>query len=133
MIGPSSSLDSSFYAHYESGVEKKRLLKEGSHSLEFYQTKQILSKYIPKKPVTILDIGGGPGQYSFWLASIGHHVHLVDIVPLHVRQAQETQRRSKTRLASITLGDARILDFDSSTAHYVLMFGPLYHLVQRKE
>ncbi len=128
----SSSLDSTFQAHYRSGVEKDRLLK-GSSNLEFYRTKQILSRYLPKRHVTILDIGGGPGRYSFWLAEMGHSVHLVDILPLHVQQAHESQRKTGSPLASISLGDARELDFEDKFADVVLMFGPLYHLVRETE
>ena len=126
------SLDSAFYSHYESGIEKNRLLS-GTNNLEFYRTKRILLRFIPRKPVTILDAGGGPGRYSFWLAGKGHRVHLVDIMPVHVQQARDVQRRSTRRLASISLGDARRLDFDDRTFDIVLLFGPLYHLVQRKE
>lgn len=54
-------------------------------------------------------------------------------MPLHIQQARDVQRRSKRQLASISLGDARLLDFDNRTADIVLLFGPLYHLVQRKE
>ena len=36
-------------------------------------------------------------------------------------------------MASITLGDARNLDFEDRIADIVLMFGPLYHLVKKKE
>src|SRR5207247_6861379 len=36
-------------------------------------------------------------------------------------------------LASINLGDARRLDFDDGYADIVLLFGPLYHLVRKKE
>src|SRR5438093_7845351 len=128
----SQSLDSAFYSHYESGVEKNRLLI-GTNTLEFYRTKQILSRFLPKRPVTILDVGGGPGRYSFWLAGKGHRVHLVDIVPLHIKQARYEQRKSKHKLASITLGDARKLDFHDRTMDIVLLFGPLYHLVQSRE
>lgn len=67
------------------------------------------------------------------MASKGHKVHLVDIVPLHVRQAKQRERRSKTLLASIALGDARDLGFESGVADIVLLFGPLYHLVRKKE
>jgi len=88
------SLDSAFYSHYESGVEKNRLLS-GTNNLEFYRTKQILSRFLPRKPSTILDAGGGAGRYSFWLAGKGHSVHLVDVMPLHIQQALEVQRRSK--------------------------------------
>ena len=133
MTARSPSLDSSFYRHYGSGVERNRLQSSGSNSLEFYRTKEIVGRFLPKRSTTILDIGGGPGRYSFWLASKGHKVHLVDIIPLHVRQAKERQRRSKAHLASITLGDARDLDFEDRTADIVLLFGPLYHLVQKRE
>src|SRR6266568_8713302 len=102
MKNDSQSLDSAFYSHYESGVEKNRLLS-GTDSLELYRTKQILSRFLPTKPVTILDVGGGPGRYSFWLAGKGHRVHLIDIMPLHIQQARDAQQRSKHRLASIKL------------------------------
>ena len=105
----------------------------GSNSLEFSRTKEILERFLPKKPVTILDVGGGPGRYSFWLASKGHQVHLIDIVPLHIEQAKEAQRKSRAKLASITLGDARSLDFESEMADTVLLFGPIYHLVRRED
>ncbi len=128
----SPSLDSVFQSHYRSGVERDRLLQSSSN-LEFYRTKQILSRYLPRRPVTILDIGGGPGRYSFWLAEMGHSVHLIDVFPLHVKQARESQRKTKHPLASISLGDARELDFEDKFADAVLMFGPLYHLVRKKE
>jgi ubiquinone/menaquinone biosynthesis C-methylase UbiE len=128
-----ASLDSSFYRHYNSGVEKNRLLSTGSNSLEFYRTKEILERFLPQKRIAIIDVGGGPGRYSFWLASKGHTVHLVDVVPLHVRQAKEVQKRSRVRLASVTLGEARDLDFEERVADMVLLFGPLYHLVRKRE
>lgn len=128
----SASLDSAFYAHYNAGVENNRLL-HGTSSLEYYRTKQILSRHLPRKRATILDIGGGPGRYSFWLAGKGHRVHLVDAMPLHIRQARATQRRARRPLASISLGDARNLDFEDRIADIVLMFGPMYHLVEKKE
>ena len=81
-------LDSDIEAHYESGVEKDRLIKD-TERLEFHRTKQIISRYLPKKPATILDIGAGPGVYTSWLAEMGHIVHLVDPTPLHVTQAKE--------------------------------------------
>src|SRR5438477_12085899 len=127
-----SSLDSAFYAHYQAGVERNRLL-HGTSSLEYYRTKQIVSRYLPRRRGTILDIGGGPGRYSFWLAGKGHRVHLVDAMPLHVRQARAAQRRARLPLASISVGHARKFNFEDRTADTVLLFGPLYHLVERKE
>jgi ubiquinone/menaquinone biosynthesis C-methylase UbiE len=128
----SPSLDSNFRAHYNAGVEKDRLLG-GTSNLEFERTKRILSRYLPRKPATILDVGGGPGRYSFWLAKMGHRVHLVDVLPLHIRQAHELEKRSENHLVSINLGDARSLDFEDKSVDIVLLFGPLYHLVRKNE
>ena len=36
-------------------------------------------------------------------------------------------------LASMTVGDARKLEFEDASADAVLMFGPMYHLVERAE
>ena len=128
----SQSLDASFHSHYDEGVEKNRLL-EGVSNLEFERTKRILSRYLPKRPLVIIDAGGGPGRYSFWLGDMGHSVHLIDVLLLHVRQARQLQHRSKNRLASIRLGDARSLKFEDGFADIVLLFGPLYHLVRKNE
>jgi ubiquinone/menaquinone biosynthesis C-methylase UbiE len=128
----SSSLDASFRSHYNAGVERDRLLG-GTSNLEFERTKRIISRHLPRKPATIFDLGGGPGRYSFWLAEMGYSVHLVDVLPLHVRQAHDLERRSKNLLASIRLGDARSLDFEDESADIVLLFGPFYHLVRKNE
>jgi ubiquinone/menaquinone biosynthesis C-methylase UbiE len=77
----------------------------------------------------IYDVGGGPGTYSSWLARLGHEVHLVDPVPLHVRQAKLAAARTPGRApAEMLRGDARQLPFPSSSADVVLLMGPLYHL-----
>jgi ubiquinone/menaquinone biosynthesis C-methylase UbiE len=54
-------------------------------------------------------------------------------MPLHITQARATQRRARRPLASISLSDARNLDFEDGIADTVLLFGPLYHLIERKE
>lgn len=108
-------------------------LLHGASNLEFERSKRIILRYLPRRPVTILDVGGGPGRYSFWLSEIGHSVHLVDVLPLHVRQARESQRKARNPLASITVGDARSLDFEDGFADAILLFGPLYHLIRRRE
>jgi len=129
---PGSSLDSSFRRHYQSGVEKDRLLKGGPR-LEFYRTKQILSRYLPKRPAAILDIGGATGIYSRWMAELGHSVHLVDVFPPHIREARKLDRDSKNPLSSIKVGDARKLRFDDDSMDAVLLFGPMFHLVRKRE
>src|SRR2546425_1734420 len=123
-------LDSDVMAHYESGVEKDRLLKD-TERLEFHRIKQIISRYLPKKPATILDIGGGPGVYASWLGEMEHVVHLVDPMPLHLTQARQQMKQTGISVASISLGDARALEFPNEYADIVLMMGPLYHLTEK--
>ena len=132
MKDPKFELDSDIKAHYESGVEKDRLIKD-TERLEFHRTKQIILRYLPKKPATILDIGGGPGVYSCWLAEMGHIVHLVDPAPLHVIQARERMIQTGVSLASVSLGDAQTIKFPNESADVVLMMGPLYHLTAKEQ
>ena len=129
---PSRSLDKGFRAHYNAGIERDRLLA-GSSNLEFERTKRIILRYLPRKHNIVLDVGGGPGRYSFWLADMGQSVHLVDVLPLHIRQARRSQRNATHPLASISLGDARRLRFEDGSTDVVLMFGPMYHLVRNAE
>jgi ubiquinone/menaquinone biosynthesis C-methylase UbiE len=68
------------------------------------------------------------------LAGEGYEVHLVDPVPLHIRQAREASAaQPQTLIASCTLGDARRLAFDDMLADAVLLMGPLYHLVEAQD
>ena len=119
--------------HYEGTQEQARL---GTHSgqLEFYRTKEIISRHLPRKRAVILDIGGGPGRYALWLAKLGHTVHLVDPVPLHIEQAKAASDAQRGKhLAGARVGDARSLTFADESADRVLLLGPLYHLVKRKD
>jgi ubiquinone/menaquinone biosynthesis C-methylase UbiE len=119
--------------HYNQVEERSRLFKDAGE-LEFHRTKELISRYIPRKPLHVLDIGGGPGAYACWLAKLGHTVHLVDAVPLHVQQARAASNSQPDKpLASATLGDARRLKFGDKTSDIVLLLGPLYHLVEKQD
>ncbi|HYP39611.1 MAG TPA: class I SAM-dependent methyltransferase, partial [Chloroflexia bacterium] len=96
-------------AYYEQGKESTRLTS-GSSMLEAARTREILSRYLPHVPATILDVGGGAGPYALWLARQGYQVHLLDPVPLHIDQArQASQAQPEAPITSFTLGDARRL------------------------
>lgn len=123
--------------HYE-GIQERARLGTRSGQLEFYRTKEIIARHLPKKRAVILDIGGGPGRYALWLAKLGHTVHLVDPVPVHIAQAKAASdspggKRAGQRLASAGVGDARNLEFADESADRVLLLGPLYHLVKRRD
>ncbi len=119
-------------AHYLQGGESERLSNEWGE-LERIRTQTILTRHLPPPPAVLLDLGGAAGAYAFPLAERGYQVHLVDPVQLHLEQARSHAAASGIALASITHGDARHLDFPAKSADAILLFGPLYHLVERSD
>ena len=112
-------------AYYGRGEEQDRL-GGGGGLLEYLRTIEIVSRRLPAAPAVIADIGGGPGRYALWLASLGYQVEHRDLIPLHVSQLQATAaERPEIRTA---VADARALDLPAASVDAVLLFGPLYHL-----
>lgn len=111
--------------NYNKNAEAEWGRLDGFH-FEFEITKRYLQKYLRGK--TVLDIGGGPGRYSVWLAKRGYDVTLVDLSEGNVVLAREKFREYGVN-ASAYVCDARDLSqlrlgkFDN-----VLLMGPLYHL-----
>ncbi len=119
-------------AFYDSQVatEWERLAK---HPFEFEITKRMLRRTI-RPGERVLDIGGGPGRYSLYLASIGCDVTLLDLSENNVAFALEQAAANSLPLRAIA-GDARNAhelagrhDFD-----HVLLMGPLYHLLAESD
>jgi SAM-dependent methyltransferase len=123
--------EGAIHEHYATGYERERLAR-GSSRIEFARTKELLRRFLPSAPATVLDVGGGPGAYAAWLADEGYQVHLVDALPLHVEQAAAAAR-GRDPSFTVALGDARSLAEADSSWDAVLMLGPLYHLIERDE
>jgi SAM-dependent methyltransferase len=120
-------------AHYASGYEADRL-HQGPGQLDRERSRELLTRFLPPVPATVLDVGGGPGGHACWLAARGYQVHLIDITPLHVELArQASARQPQAPLASAETGDARLLSWPAGTADAVVLFGPLYHLTDRAD
>jgi ubiquinone/menaquinone biosynthesis C-methylase UbiE len=122
-----------FEQHYDQIDEKSRL-DAGFGLIEKERTKQIILRYLSEKHARILDVGGAAGVYSFWLAGLGHEVHLGDATAKHISQASAINARSNAQLASISVMDARDLSqFEDASMDCILLFGPLYHLVEASD
>lgn len=120
-----AELDPDVLAYYERGEEAARL--QGglpSGPLEFARTQELIMRCLPPPPLNIVDVGGGPGAHAAWLSELGHRVHLVDPVPLHVEQAGAAHPD-----VSGEIGDARALSQADDSVDVVLLLGPLYHLI----
>ncbi len=117
-------------AYYERGMERERL-SDGRGELEFTRTTEIALRHLPAAPAVVADIGGGPGRYALWLASLGYQVEHRDLMPLHVEQlAADAAGVPGIHTA---VGDVRDLDLPDASVDAVLLLGPLYHLVDRAE
>jgi len=118
-------------AFYYKASEETRLDK-GMGIFEFERIKSLIEKYIPFPSSKIIDIGGGTGKYSEWLANKGHQVHLVEPVSKHIKIAQNRANKLKNKF-SVQLGESRKLEFPNNFADLIILHGPLYHLQKRED
>jgi len=118
--------------HYNRQAREAARVSTGRSAIEFERQKGILIRYLPKPPARVLDIGGGPGNYSLWLAKAGYEVHLLDPIELHIQQALRRATRAGLALEARP-GDARALPYPSRYANAVLLMGPLYHLTSQAD
>lgn len=125
---PALTTDATITSYYSTGVELDRLA--ATNLLEFERTKHILLAHLPHSG-HVIDVGGGPGVYSAWLAAQGYRVQLIDPVPLHVEEARRLSDAGTP--FDVHLGDARQLPLDDATADAVVLMGPMYHLVERAD
>lgn len=120
--------------YYESFDEKNRLQKDNSGKLEYELTLSILEKYLPKNG-TILDLGGAAGVYTFPLAKKGYKMYLADLSEKLIYQAMETKKQlNEDNIISCDVVNAINLNkYENEQFDVVLLFGPLYHLLEESE
>ncbi|EKD55696.1 MAG: hypothetical protein ACD_59C00069G0001 [uncultured bacterium] len=104
------------------------------HKIEFEITKRIIYGNITRKKAKIIDIGGGPGRYSLWLASLGHKVTLIDLSGKSIDMANKKAAESNLSFEKASRGNALELDkLVEGKFDYALLLGPLYHLNSEEE
>jgi len=124
-------IDKKIDEFYSQTSEQDRL-RYGLGPLEFERNKDLIQRFITIPNAVILDVGGGPGIYSEWLALQGYDVHLVDPVEKHIQQAKKRASKLKNNLNCI-LGEARFLDFPENSVDLIILHGPLYHLQEKQD
>jgi ubiquinone/menaquinone biosynthesis C-methylase UbiE len=118
--------------YYDRAPEETRL-EQGPFQLEEARTRELILRFAPGPPATVLDVGGAAGAYSLWLAAAGYSVHLIDAVPRLVAEAERRSRLAEWPLVSCRVGDARALEIPDETADFALLLGPLYHLTDARD
>jgi len=119
-------------AYYDGFGEREwdRLIQPNDGAVEFAVTSQVIGAHLPAG-ARVLDIGGGPGRYSLWLAERGHRVTLADLSPGLVAIARDKVAVSSAaaRIEDIVVADARDLSrWADASFDAVLSLGPFYHL-----
>lgn len=102
--------------------------------IEWSVTTAALQKYLPTTG-RVLDIGGGPGRYSLWLANRGYRVvlgdlsaRLLDIARDQIATAGAT---AQSRIEDVLVLDACDLGrFPDRSFDAALCLGPFYHLTE---
>jgi 2-polyprenyl-3-methyl-5-hydroxy-6-metoxy-1,4-benzoquinol methylase len=99
---------------------------------EFLLTCRMLNRYISAGD-KVLDIGGGPGRYSLYLAEKGCDVTLFDLSPENVKFASQKASELDLRIKTVC-GDARTADtLVNEQFDHVLLMGPMYHLLEEED
>jgi ubiquinone/menaquinone biosynthesis C-methylase UbiE len=122
-----TGFDRAIADYYNRWPEEGRL-QLGPFQLEEARTRELIERFVPSPPATVVDVGGAAGAYALWLAERGYAVHLIDAVPRLVAEAERRSAAAPESLASCRVGDARALELPAESADVVLLLGPLYHL-----
>ena len=118
-------------AYYDADPQREWDRLQKRFPYEKYITVHMMDRYI-RPGSAILDIGGGPGQYSIHFAKQGHSVTLLDLSGENVRFAKKKARQYGVKITAVQ-GDAMDLSrFPDNAFDTVFLMGPLYHLMNEE-
>jgi SAM-dependent methyltransferase len=118
----------SYYAGFD--LREWTRLTSAEGAIEFAVNCHYIDAYLSTS-ATVLDIGGGPGRYTIWLAQRGHQVVLADLSPnlLTIAREQVALSGSSANVTEIVEADARDLSrWGTASFDAALSMGPFYHL-----
>lgn len=102
------------------------------NTIEFCITARMLERMISPGE-KVLDIGGGPGRYSLWLAGKGCEVTLFDLSSGNVAFARKKAAQMGLRLQTICGNAMEEALYPNEQFDHVLVMGPMYHLFREDD
>ncbi|WP_409271670.1 class I SAM-dependent methyltransferase [Neobacillus sp. SCS-31] len=102
------------------------------HRVEFELTKRYLNRYI-KPGDKVLDLGGGPGRYSLYLAELGCDVTLADLSEKNIEFALKKANEQGLAIKRLQVDARELSTIEDSQFDYVLCMGPMYHLKSEED
>lgn len=111
--------------------EDARLSKSRQGQMEYITTMHYIHRFV-KENSRILEIGAGTGRYSIALAREGYDVTAVELVEHNL----EILKKNSKGLENVEAFQGDALDLgrlEDSTFDVTLVFGPLYHLYDKKD
>lgn len=117
--------------HYNSdpGQEWNRL---EYNIFEFQMTTYMMDKHI-RPGHSILDIGGGPGQYSIHYAGKGCKVTLAELSEGNVELAKKKAAEAGVSFDAYAVNCLELDRLDLGQYDHVFLMGPLYHLQDKND
>lgn len=120
--------------YYKNFDEQNRLFNDNSGKLEYEMTIRKLEKYLPEK-ATILDLGGGAGVYTFELAKRGYQMYLADLSDnlIDLAKSKINSDNIDNVISCDVVNAIDLSIYKDNQFDTVLLFGPLYHLLEEDE
>jgi SAM-dependent methyltransferase len=113
-------------AHYNAAPQME-WDRTDERRVEYIITTKVISRYI-KKGDKVLDIGGGPGRYSTWLAACGCDVTLFDLSEGNVCFAENKAKELGIELKTICGNALDKAMYPDEYFDHILVMGPMYHI-----
>lgn len=110
-------------------VEWKRLDR---HQVEFELSKRYIRRYVNPQD-KVLDLGGGPGKYSLYLAQLGCQVTLADLSENNVAFAMNKAEELGLPLNGLRADCRDLSALEDEQYDHVLCMGPMYHLKEEQD
>lgn len=97
------------------------------HQVEYELTKRYINRYV-KPNDKVLDLGGGPGKYSLYLAELGCDVTLADLSQNNVDFALNKAKELGLPLNGKCVDSRDLSTINDCEYDHILCMGPMYHL-----